>query len=252
MLRGWWRRRRARTIPDDLWRTVLARHAFLTQSSAADGERLRALAGEFLARKEFTGGGGFVVSDDVAVTIAAQAVLPILHLGLHWYDDFVSIVVHPAEVVAPRTHIDEHGVVHEYEEVLSGESMQGGPVTLSWEDVQAAAESTADGYNVVIHEFIHKIDLRDGHADGCPPQRSREAREHWRQTMDEEHESFREKVLIAERFAGEPVWLDPYGAEAIDEFFAVACEAYFVNRERFAREFPRLLTLFDGFFLRVN
>jgi Mlc titration factor MtfA (ptsG expression regulator) len=126
--------------------------------------------------------------------------------------------------------------------------MDRGPVMLSWQDVAQAGETAEGGYNVVIHEFIHKIDMRDGRADGCPPLPSRSARQAWHQVMASEYEAFREKVIVAERFGGEPTWLDPYGATGIDEFFAVACEAYFVNRTRFAAEFAPLPALFDSFF----
>ena len=143
---------------------------------------------------------------------------------------------------------DETGVVHDYDEVLTGEAMEGGPVMLSWHDVAGAWASAEQGYNVVVHEFIHKIDMRDGQPDGCPPLPSRAAREQWQRVMQAEYDAFREKVILAERFGGEPTWLDPYGAEAIDEFFAVACEAYFVNRPRFEQEFAPLVALFDGFF----
>ena len=245
-----WLRRRAaaRPIPDELWHGVLRRYAFLAARPATESARLRELATQFLAHKEFHGAGGFEVTDTVALAIAAQAVLPVLHLGLRWYDDFVGIVVHADEVVARRTVTDEIGVVHDYEEVLTGEAMDRGPVMLSWRDVNEAGDTADAGYNVVIHEFIHKIDMRDGAPDGCPPLPSRAAREAWLRTMRSEYEAFREKAIIAERFGGEPTWLDPYGASSIDEFFAVACEAYFVNRERFAREFAPLVRLFDGFF----
>jgi MtfA peptidase len=102
---------------------------------------------------------------------------------------------------------------------------------------------------VVIHEFVHKIDLRDGAPDGCPPLASRDARRRWLSVLEPQFEGFRERVIKAERFGEPPPWLDDYGATAIDEFFAVACEAYFVNRPRFAREFPELTALFDGFYL---
>ena len=95
---------------------------------------------------------------------------------------------------------------------------------------------------------MHKIDLRDGAADGCPPLPTRAAREHWLAVLQPQYERFCEQVKIAERFGGEPPWLDDYGATAIDEFFAVACEAYFVNPAQFAREFPELTALFDGFY----
>lgn len=248
---GWLRRKvqAPREIPDALWEATLAAHPFLHERRPEERESLRALACDFLARKEFHGAGGLAITDAMAVAIAAQAVLPVLHLGLHWYDDFVGIVVHPDEVVARRTVTDESGVVHAYDEVLAGEAMEGGPIMLSWHDVAQAGHSADSGYNVVIHEFAHKIDMRDGAPDGCPPLASAEARKAWLAVLEPAYERFREAVVVAERFGGEATWLDPYGAEAIDEFFAVACEAYFVNRERFAAEFPPLVPLFDGFFL---
>jgi len=244
---GWWRRRTARPIPDALWHEALAAYPFLRERPTEDVARLRELAAQFLAGKEFHGAQGLVITDAMAVAIAAQAVLPVLHLGLGWYDDFVGIVVHPDQVVARRTTQDEAGVVHEWDEVLAGEAMERGPVMLSWHDVRQAGASAAQGYNVVVHEFIHKIDMRDGEPDGCPPMPA-PRRKAWRTTLQAEYERFREQVVIAERFGGEPTWLDPYGAENIGEFFAVAGEAYFVNRAAFGAHFPALLGLFDGFF----
>ncbi len=250
MIWSWLRRRRsAPEIPHALWRATLARYPFLGERAAADTERLRAMAAEFLAHKEFHGAGGLAITDEIALAIAAQAVLPVLHLGLRWYDDFVGIVVHPDEVVARRTTVDDTGVVHDWDEVLAGEAMEGGPVMLNWLDVAQAGETAETGFNVVIHEFVHKIDLRDGASDGCPPLRSRRARREWLAVLQPQYEAFREQVIKAERFGEAPPWLDDYAATAIDEFFAVACEAYFVNRPRFAREFAELTRLFDGFFL---
>ena len=246
---GWLRRRAGgRPIPDAMWERVLDRYPFLSARPQDERTRLRALASQFLAGKEFHGAQGFVINDDVALSIAAQAVLPVLNLGLKWYDDFVGIVVHHGQVVARRTATDASGVVHQWDDVLAGEAMDRGPVMLNWHDVQDAGATATQGYNLVIHEFAHKIDLRDGQADGCPPLPTRPARKRWLATMEAEYQAFREKVIVAERFGGEPQWLDAYGATAIDEFFAVACEAYFVNRARFEREFPALVALFDPFF----
>ena len=246
---GWWPKRRdAPPLPQALWDAVLATYPFLAQRPHDELARLRALSASFLQDKEFHGAQGLTITDEIALSIAAQAVLPVLHLGLDWYDDFVGIVVHPGEVVARRTHIDETGVVHAYDEVLAGEAMEQGPVMLSWHDVREAGARAHEGYNVVIHEFVHKLDMRDGDPDGCPPLPSRAAHRAWRETLTREYEAFRERVIIAERFGGEPTWLDPYGAQALDEFFAVACEGYFVQRERFTTEFPALTPLFDGFF----
>jgi Mlc titration factor MtfA (ptsG expression regulator) len=247
---GWWRKRRLPPpIPEPLWHSVIDSYPFLRQPTEAASQRLRLLAAQFLADKQFHGAQGLVITDEIALAISAQAVLPVLHLGLRWYDDFVGIVVHPEQVVARRKAQDDSGVVHEWDEVLAGEAMQDGPVMLSWSDVRGAGVSAADGYNVVVHEFIHKIDMRDGAADGCPPLPT-PRRNDWLATMGAEYERFREQVRIAERFSGDAPWLDAYGAENPGEFFAVAGEAYFVNRARFAQSFPALVDLFDGFFRR--
>lgn len=247
---GWLRRRRSvPEIPDPLWRATLARYPFLAERRDEEVQRLRTLAAEFLVHKEFHGAGGLAITDEIALAIAAQAVLPVLHLGLSWYDDFVGIVVHADEVVARRSTVDDTGVVHDWNEVLAGEAMERGPVMLNWHDVAHAGATADTGFNVVIHEFVHKIDLRDGAPDGCPPLPSREARRQWLAVLEAQYAQFREQVIRAERFGEPPPWLDDYGATAIDEFFAVACEAYFVNRERFTREFPQLTVLFDGFYL---
>ena len=100
--------------------------------------------------------------------IALQACVPVLNLGLDWYDDWVGVVVYPGDFVVPRRVTDDAGVVHEYEDTLVGEAWEGGPVLLSWQPESLAA----DGINVVIHEFAHKLDMRNGEPDGLRPRRS--------------------------------------------------------------------------------
>lgn len=239
---------RPKAIPDTLWRHTLQRYPFLARLSAADQLQLRQLVGQFLAHKEFSGANGLTVTDKMAVAIAAQACLPVLHLGLSWYDDFTGIVVHAGAMLARRQRTDRAGVVHNYHEALLGEAMHGGPVTLSWQDAAASGDTAKRGHNVVIHEFIHKIDMKDGQADGCPPLPSRAAYAAWKQAMKTAYSQFCEQVSMAERFGGDAPWLDAYGATAPAEFFAVACEAFFMNRERFTEEFPELTVLFDQFF----
>lgn len=249
MLIGAWRRLRdartlrRRAIPDPLWRLTLARFAFLARASDEELDRLRSLATLFLADKEFTGSQGFVVTDEVAVAIAAQACLPVLQLGLQWYDRFVGIVVHPDEVRVRREVMDDDGIVHQYHETLAGEAMEGGPVMLSWRDVEASGESADWGYNVVIHEFAHVIDMRDGAANGMPALADRAAREAWRTILLAEYEAFRAQVERDEESV-----LDPYGAQAPDEFFAVASEAFFVAPRALRTEHPQLYRLLAGFY----
>jgi len=237
-----------KAIPEALWQRTLQRYPFLARQSAADRQTLRSLVGRFLQHKEFTGAHGLSVTDEMAVAIAAQACLPVLHLGLHWYDDFTGIVVHPGAMLAQRVSTDQAGVVHHYKEALLGEAMHGGPVTLSWQDVADSGHMAEHGHNVVIHEFIHKIDMKDGAADGCPPLPSRADQAAWHDAMLSAYDHFCEQVALAERFGAAPPWLNAYGATAPAEFFAVACEAYFVNRERFTQEFAALTPLFDRFF----
>ena len=251
--------RAAPEIPEAAWQATLAAYPFLARRSPPDVQRLRELTARFLQDKEFQGALDFRITDEVALAIAAQAVLPVLHLpgALAWYDDFVGIVVVPDEVTAPRVAIDDAGVVHEYGETLIGEARENGPVMLSWPHVREGGGPAAGSIlNVVIHEFAHKIDMRGGGADGCPPlpagfgghANAREAHAHWRTTMQAAYEALREQAIVAERFGGEPPWLDGYAATSMGEFFAVACEAYFVAPARFAVEMPTLRPLFDAFF----
>ena len=240
-----------RAVPDALWRLTLTDYPFLAHRPPSDLARLRVLTAQFLAQKQFSGAHGLEVTDKMAVAIAAQACLPILSLGLKLYDDFKGIVVHPGAMVARRSAVDEAGVHHFYKEELVGEAMEGGPVTLSWQDVTASAEHQARGYNVVIHEFVHKLDMHrsaGGMANGCPPLPSRQARVQWQTAMQSAYEAFREQVVMAERFGAEAPWLDAYGATSPTEFFAVATEAYFVNPSRFKVDFAGLTSLFDAYF----
>lgn len=137
--------------------------------------------------------------------------------------------------------------------------MAGGPVMLSWSDVQLAPNAMQQGHNLVIHEFAHKLDMRHLAAGSEPQGHPRlpmgflglpteQAQAHWAHTMQNAYRDFCEAVSAHQRF-GEPAhWLDAYAASAPAEFFAVTCEAYFVQRQRFSGSFPRLLALYDGFF----
>ena len=251
-MRGWWQRlgRRSeqraverRAIPDALWQLTLARYPFLARRDPAELAELRRLSSLFLDRKEFAGAQGLEVDDEMAVAIAAQACLPVLRLGLRLYDGFVGIVVHPDEVQVRREVEDETGIVHAYDEVLAGEAMDGGPMMLSWRDVRAAGDDSASAYNVVIHEFAHVLDMGDGSADGVPPLPSTRERAAWLDVMQREYEVFCERVDDDRDTA-----IDPYGAESLEEFFAVAAEAFFVMPRATRQEHPALYTLFAGYF----
>lgn len=249
MLMRWWRRRRdaralqQRAIPDALWLDTLHRLPFLKYRPLADLLKLRADCAIFLDRHEFSGAGGLVVTDEMAVAVAAQACLPVLHLDLAAYDGFVGIVMHPGEVRAQRQWTDEDGVCHEGHEDLAGEAMAGGPVMLAWSEVAASGETADMGYNVVIHEFVHVIDALDGQADGVPPLPDRAARERWLDTMAPAYAR-----LCADVDAGLDTALDPYGANGLEEFFAVVAEAFFVAPDLLTEHEPALYVLLSSYF----
>lgn len=252
MIARWWSRWRGtreeralqrRAIPDRLWRLTISRYPFLARLGDADRTELRRLSALFLDRKEFAGAQGFVVTDEVAVAVAAQACLPVLRLGLELYDSFVGIVIHPDEVVARREVMDADGVVHAYDEHLTGEAMDGGPMMLSWRHVAASGKTAEEGYNVVIHEFVHVIDMLDGAANGIPPIDERGARERWASLIATEYDAFCRRID-----SDDATLLDPYGAEAVEEFFAVAAEAFFVVPVAMRAEHPALYAAFAGWF----
>ena len=249
---GWLRgKQEPEPLPDDLWQATLESLPFLARLNDEEQARLRALAEAFLTEKEFTSAGGLELTDAMCVSIAVQGCLPILNLGLGYYRDWVGIVVYPDEFVIPRTVEDEFGVVHEYDDIASGEAWDGGPLLLSWHDAQMAG----DGYNVVIHEFAHKLDMRNGEADGIPPLPAELPRREWESTLMAAYEDFCAKVDTLDA-APEPLAdeiadalpLDPYAAENPGEFFAVASESFFEAPDRLATHYPALYMLFKRYF----
>lgn len=230
-LRNWWRQRLtypAAVSPGE-WTRVEAQLPFLDFLLHGDRERLRRLALEFLAGKEFTGAQGFEPDNNVRLAVALQACLPVLNLGLEWYDGWVGIVMYPGDFVIARQDLDEHGVVHEYDDPVAGEAWPGGPVILSWFD----RPEDADGMNVVIHEFAHKLDMRNGEADGWPPLHQGMSRRKWASAFSAAFDDFGARVDRDEETA-----LDPYAAEHPAEFFAVMSEAFFETPRMLTDEYP--------------
>lgn len=230
----WFRRGKVSAIPDPLWASTIAALPFLARLSDDEQRRLKALTENFLAEKEFTTAGGLQLSDEICVAIAAQGCLPILNLGLAAYRDWVGIVVYPNEFVVPRQLADDSGVVHEYDDVLSGEAWQGGPLLVSWHDVQMAG----GGYNVVIHEFAHKLDMLNGEADGMPALHSGIGEAEWHQVFTAAYDDFCRRVD-----RDEETIIDPYASEEPAEFFAVLSEGFFELPEVIHDEYPALYDL---------
>jgi Mlc titration factor MtfA (ptsG expression regulator) len=226
---GWltdWRRRRVlekHRIEDALWQHATGGLLFLPRTP-----KLRELALLFLAEKQFVGAHSLEVTELMRVSIAAQACLPILELGLDWYAGFTGIVVYPGDFRVRRAQTDDAGVVHEWDDELAGEAMPGGPVVLSWD-----AASNDPQINVVIHEFAHKLDMLNGAADGLPPLHAGMPQAAWAAAFEAAYEGFCDAL---ER--DKETWLDPYAAEDPAEFFAVISEAFFARPAETRRRYP--------------
>lgn len=230
------------SIPDLAWQSLIATTPTLQRLDPNQQARLRELALLFLHEKRLEPAGGHQLTDAMRLRIAALAVLPVLELGLDLYDGFVSVIVYPGEfVVRNREHIDEAGVVHTADDVLSGEAWERGPVVLGWTDVDASGRG--DGYNVVIHEFAHKLDALDGVTNGIPPlhrsMRTRAWSEAFQQAFDQ---------LNSELDRDEDTWLDPYAAESPAEFFAVCVEMFFEVPDAFAARYPEVYGQLAAYF----
>jgi Mlc titration factor MtfA (ptsG expression regulator) len=236
---GWlteWRRRRVlarHSIDEALWRRATRGLEFLPASA-----KLRELALLFLAEKQFAGAHDLELTDEMRVSIAAQACLPILELGLDWYSGWTGVVVYPGDFRVRRERVDEAGVVHEWDDDLAGEAMPGGPVVLSWD-----ATAHDPTMNVVIHEFAHKLDMLNGEADGVPPLHAGMDRRAWRAALEEAYGGFCDAVD-----RGRDTWLDPYAAEHVSEFFAVISEAFFEDGRETRRRYPELYEQLKRFY----
>jgi Mlc titration factor MtfA (ptsG expression regulator) len=223
---NWFRRwRRARvlrhaTLDPRLWQAAVERYPFTRVLTAAEQGRLRDLVILFLDEKAVHGAGGMAVREDVRIAIAVQACILVLNLGLDYYRGWVEVIVYPDEFVAEYDYVDDAGVVHHVEQPMSGESWSGGPVVISWADVQD--RGTGRGYNVVIHEFAHKLDMLNGPPNGFPPLPAEMSRAEWAAAFTSAYEDFCRKVDDWVELG-----IDEYAAENPAEFFAVLSEAFF-------------------------
>jgi Mlc titration factor MtfA (ptsG expression regulator) len=218
------------SIPPQRWETVKARLPFLAWLPPHLDARLQQLTVEFLAGKEFYGAHGLELTDEMMLSIAAQACLPILRSGIGTYRDWVGVVVYPGDFVVVRHDTDDTGVVHEYEDELIGETWPGGPVLVSWFD------ETLPDVNVIIHEFAHKLDMENsgaGEANGLPRLPAGMSQASWAKAFSTAYAHF-----CAQVDSGTDTALDPYAAEHPAEFFAVAMEAFFCTPIALRAAFP--------------
>lgn len=244
---GWftrWRRNRVlrtRAIDEGCWQRTVFGYDFLHALDAGERARLRDWVVLFLDDKSVHGAGGLELRDEMRVAIAAQACILILNLDLDYYRGWHEVIVYPDEFVAEYEHVDEDGVVHVVREPKSGESWLQGPVILSWADMQEGMRG--DGYNVVIHEFAHKLDMLNGDANGFPPLHADMDPKAWSAAFSAAYEAH---CAAVER--GEFTVLDPYAAEHPSEFFAVASEAFFEMPEDVREGYPEIYRQLSRFY----
>ena len=245
VLRAWRRKRilASAAIPDGLWREALEALPFLAIYTDDELARIRRLVVVFLTDKSIVGAHGFEVTPFMRVVIAIQACALILNIDPRYFDGWENVVVYADEFVAAHEFEDEAGVVHRGVEALAGEASSGGPVVLSWSDVEASADWADAGMNLVIHEFAHKLDMRNGQANGCPPLPAELLQHAWQKTMNRAFDDFCTRTQ-----AGEDTAIDSYAASSPAEFFAVLSEVFFADPTLLLHEYPPVYRLFATFY----
>lgn len=248
-------------IPLELWEATLAELPYLAPLNTEERAALLERVAWLLASKTINGAQGFEIDNDIRLAIATQACLPILHLPVELYSGWDEIIVYPSGFLIPRKDEDDFGVVHEYMEEAAGQAWDGGPVLLSWDDT---ATPGTTGFNVVIHEFAHKLDLYAGDADGMPLLDSHAglSSRRWRQVLDEALDALRAQLeeieaslpaeLDPDSEEADPWYadlpLDPYAATDAAEFFAVSSETFFVDPHRLADAMPDWYTQLSRYY----
>lgn len=224
----------ARPFPAS-WQSILATrlpvYSFL---SPQEQTRLQQLIKQFIADKQFYGCGGLVITDEIRVTIAAEACLLLLNKGGAIYPKLASVLVYPTGFLVEREQHQPDGTVASGEHSLLGESWSNGKVILSWDDVEKGAADFTDGHNVVLHEFAHQLDAESGSTNGAPPLR-RNSYKAWASVFTENFEDLRASSL-----RGHETVMDQYGATNPAEFFAVATETFFEKPRQLHNKYPDL------------
>ena len=228
----------------EAWKAILEKNVPLyAELDEADRQTLRDKTQVFVAEKNFEGAGGLELTDEIRVTIAANACLLLLHLDREEvFPTVVSVVVYPSTYKVPQRR-PTSGVVIERDELRAGESWNSGTLVLSWDAVRRGALVPDDGHNVVVHEFAHALDWEDGDGDGAPILPKRTMYGPWAKVLGAEYD---ELVWASEH--GKKELLDAYGATNPAEFFAVASEVFFERPARMKREHPELYAQLAAFY----
>jgi len=195
-------------------------------------EQLHGLVNVFLAEKNFEGCGGLTITDEIKVTIAAQACILLLNRKTSYFKKLRTILVYPQTYVA-RTKSSNGIITVDGHSFRLGESWQNGPVVLAWDSVTGGTLNVTDAQNVVLHEFAHQLDQEDGAADGAPILEHRSRYLTWARVLSEEYETLRSR-------RGRRSVIGNYGATNPAEFFAVATETFFEKSKQMKKKHPEL------------
>ena len=209
-------------IPLSVWHEVTREILVLRELDAVEMAHLRELTTWFLHNKAINGAQGLNVTLLMRIAVAAQACLLILKLDLDYFDNWVEVILYPGEFRVNHEQRDGNGLVHNEARVLSGEAWLRGPVVLSWDDVERDSYHSLPGRNVVLHEFAHKLDGRDGVMNGLPPLRRGMNEKTWAEELSASYSALCQQVE-----AGESTLINPYAATNPAEFFAVVSEYFF-------------------------
>ena len=197
-------------------------------------EQLHGLVNVFTAEKKFEGCGGLEITDEIRVTIAAQASMLLLNRKAHYFPKLHTILVYP-HTYAAKTVYSNGTVTIDGQSVRLGESWQNGPVVLAWDSVTGGTSNIADAQNVVLHEFAHQLDQEDGAADGAPILEHRCSYVAWARVLSKEYEALQKKKKKHRRAV-----MSEYGATNPAEFFAVATETFFEKSKQMKKRHPEL------------
>jgi MtfA peptidase len=248
---AWWRRRQREKILQspfpDSWRQIIGKNVgYASQLDDEERIALEELVQVFIAEKEFLGCGGLEIDDEVRVTIAANACILLLGLAHDLYGDVQSILVYPSTVRPPERAQNLGGsavaIVAPSAPIL-GQAELHGPVVLVWDAVAHGSRYAANGYNVVFHEFAHKMDMLDNEIDGTPPLRTTEQYRRWSKVCGDVYFEMKKRAA-----RGQPTFLDQYGATSEAEFFAVATEFFFEKAKRMKSTHPELYDVLREFY----
>lgn len=197
--------------------------------------QLRKLIKQFLHQKHFEGAGGLEITDEIRVTIAAEACMLLVNRNTGVYPSLRYIIVYPAAFVVDRPQSDMHGVVSSGRKGVLGESWSSGKVILAWDNVLSGSSNFVDGHNVVLHEFAHQLDSESGSTNGAPILAGSNCLRTWATTLSGEFEE-----LQKDAWKGRRSLLDHYGATNPAEFFAVSTETFFEKPAQMAKHHAEL------------